>query len=186
MKIKPSGIVLAAAIMWIVMIMLLPMPTFVMDTLLVFSITIAIIVMLMAISTKDALEFSVFPTIILLVTFFRLSLNLATTRLILSNQGDAGNVIKTFAEFVTGGNFVVGVIIFLIILIIQFMVITKGAERVSEVSARFTLDALPGKQMSIDADLNAGAIDDAQAKIRRDRLQKEIDFHGAMDGASKF
>jgi len=135
---------------------------------------------------KDPVDFSVFPTILLFITVFRLGLNLASTRLILGNEGNAGEVIRAFGEVVVGGNLAVGIITFLIILIVQFMVITKGAERVSEVSARFTLDAMPGKQMAIDADLNSGFIDEDQARQRREKIQHEADFHGAMDGASKF
>ena len=140
----------------------------------------------MALYARDILEFSTFPTLLLLLTLFRLSLNISTTRLILSNNGEAGNVIKTFGNFVVGSNLVVGLVVFLIIVIIQFIIITKGSERVAEVAARFTLDAMPGKQMAIDADLNAGIIDETKARERRSAIQKEADFYGAMDGASKF
>ena len=139
----------------------------------------------MTLSAKEALELSTFPSLLLFVTLFRLSLNVASTRLILLNA-DAGQVIKTFGEFVAGGDLVVGLVIFLILVIIQFIVITKGAERISEVAARFTLDAMPGKQMAIDADLNAGLITEAQANERRAKIVKESEFYGAMDGASKF
>jgi len=147
---------------------------------------VCIIILLFSLYVKDPVDFSVFPTILLFITVFRLALNLASTRLILGNAGNAGEVIRAFGEVVVGGNLAVGVIIFLIILIVQFMVITKGAERVSEVSARFTLDAMPGKQMAIDADLNSGFIDEDTARERREKIQHEADFHGAMDGASKF
>ena len=185
-RLKISDVSDALLIMGILFIILLPLPLFVMDMLLIINITVALIIFLFAIYIKDPLEFSVFPTMLLIITFFRLSLNLSTTRLILGNGGDAGNVIKTFGNVVIGGNIVVGIIIFFIILIVQFMVITKGAERVAEVSARFTLDAMPGKQMAIDADLSSGAIDETMARERRQAIQHEADFHGAMDGASKF
>ena len=134
---------------------------------------------------KETLEFSNFPTLLLITTLFRLALNISSTRLILSNA-DAGSVIEAFGNFVIGNNIIVGILIYLIIVIIQFMVITKGAERVAEVAARFTLDAMPGKQMAIDADLNSGLISESEAKERRKKIQKEADFYGAMDGASKF
>lgn len=183
---KLSDVSFAIAILAVVLLMIIPIPAFIMDILLIINITLSILILLMALYTKDPLEFSVFPTFLLIITLFRLVLNLSTTKLILGEQGNAGNVIKTFGNFVIGSNLVVGVIIFLIILIIQFIVITKGAERVAEVSARFTLDAMPGKQMAIDADLNTGVIDEAEARIRREAIQHEADFHGAMDGASKF
>ena len=135
--------------------------------------------------TQDALELSIFPSLLLFTTLFRLAINVSVTRLILLH-GDAGSVIQAFGSFVVGGNVVVGLVVFLIIVIIQFVVITKGAERVAEVAARFTLDAMPGKQMAIDADLNAGQITDDEARSRRDKIQREADFYGAMDGASKF
>ncbi|MCX5633252.1 MAG: flagellar biosynthesis protein FlhA [Phycisphaerae bacterium] len=161
------------------------MPTPLLDMLLACSLSLAISVLIITIFSKEALELSTFPSLLLFVTLFRLSLNVASTRLILL-QGDAGRIIQTFGEFVAGGSFVVGLVIFLILFIIQFVVVTKGAERISEVSARFTLDAMPGKQMAIDADLNAGAITDAQANERRTKIVKESEFYGAMDGASKF
>ena len=146
---------------------------------------LALMVLLTAMNMKEALEFSIFPSLILLMTLFRLGLNVSTTRSILS-EGDAGRVVETFGSFVTGGNILVGMVVFLILVIIQFVVITKGSERVSEVAARFTLDAMPGKQMSIDADLNAGMISEQEAKERREKVSRESDFYGAMDGASKF
>jgi flagellar biosynthesis protein FlhA len=161
------------------------MPTPILDMMLAASISLSIAVLIITLFSKEALELSTFPSMLLFITLFRLSLNVASTRLILL-QGDAGKIIHTFGEFVAGGSFVVGMVIFLILFIIQFIVVTKGAERISEVSARFTLDAMPGKQMAIDADLNAGAITDAQANERRGKIVKESEFYGAMDGASKF
>ncbi|MBR4953570.1 MAG: FHIPEP family type III secretion protein, partial [Oscillospiraceae bacterium] len=176
-----SGIVIA-----IIAIIILPLPTWLMDSLLIINIAISVFIMLTSLYVKNVLDFSIMPTLLLLTTLYRLSLNLSTTKLILGNGGDAGKVIETFGNFVIGGNLVVGVIVFIIIVAIQFIVITKGSERVSEVAARFTLDAMPGKQMAIDADLNTGAIDEATARKRRDDIQREADFYGAMDGASKF
>lgn len=154
--------------------------------MLIVNIATALIILLTTIYIKTPLELSSFPTIVLIATLMRLSLNISSTRLILTNRGDAGNVIKTFGNFVIAGNPVVGLIIFIIIIIVQFVVITKGAERVSEVAARFTLDSMPGKQMAIDADLNAGLIDEKMALERRETIQREADFYGSMDGASKF
>ncbi|MDR1064948.1 MAG: flagellar biosynthesis protein FlhA [Oscillospiraceae bacterium] len=185
-NIKVSNITVAAAILSIIFIIIFPMPTVVMDTLLIINISISIIILLFSLYIKEPLEFSVFPTLLLFVTLFRLALNLSSTRLILLNGGNAGNVIKTFGGVVIGQNIVVGVIVFAIIMIIQFIVITKGAERVAEVTARFTLDEMPGKQMAVDADLSTGVIDEAEARTRRQEISHEADFHGAMDGASKF
>ena len=182
---KHSDIVVAAAVMGMVVMMVIPLPTFLLDFLLTINITFSLIILLVSIYNSEPLQFSSFPTLLLIMTIFRLSLNVSSTRLILLN-GYAGDVIHQFGQFVIGGNPVVGFIIFLILIIIQFIVITKGAERVSEVAARFTLDAMPGKQMSIDADLNAGLITDKEAIERRRRIQGEADFYGAMDGASKF
>lgn len=186
MKRGTSIIPIAVAVVGIVMILILPIPPVMMDFLLIINISISLLIMLMSLNIKEPLEFSVFPTMLLVITLFRLSLNVATTKLILGNNGDAGNVVRTFGNFVIGSNLVVGIIIFLIIIAIQFIVITKGAERVAEVAARFTLDAMPGKQMAIDADLNSGLIDEQQAKERRIKIQREADFYGAMDGSSKF
>jgi flagellar biosynthesis protein FlhA len=183
---KVSNIAIAGAILAVVFILIFPLPVFMMDMLLVINITISLIILLFSLYIKDPLEFSVFPTLLLIITLFRLALNLSSTRLILGNEGNAGNVIATFGGVVIGGDLVVGVISFLILMVIQFMVITKGAERVAEVAARFTLDAMPGKQMAIDADLNSGAIDETAARERRLEIAREADFHGAMDGASKF
>ena len=176
---------LAGMVILILSVMLLPMPTFLMDVFLVMNITGALLILFVAMYVLKPLEFSVFPSVLLIVTLFRLSLNVATTRLILGD-GYAGEIIESFGNFVVGGNYVVGIVIFLILVLINFVVITKGAGRIAEVSARFTLDAMPGKQMAIDADLNAGLIDDIQAKERRETVSKEAGFHGAMDGASKF
>ncbi len=175
----------AAGIIGVVLMIIIPMPPFILDVLIAVNITISVMILLITIFSKEVLEFSIFPSILLVTTLFRLALNVSSTRLILS-KADGGSIIKAFGEFVIGGNYVVGVIIFLIIVIIQFLVITNGAGRVSEVSARFTLDAMPGKQMSIDADLNSGIISEDEAKRRRKNLQLEADFYGSMDGASKF
>ncbi|MCL2151630.1 MAG: flagellar biosynthesis protein FlhA [Oscillospiraceae bacterium] len=183
---KKADITIALVILTVLFIMIFPPSTLMMDFILIVNVAICIIILLFSLYVKDPVDFSVFPTILLFITLFRLALNLSTTRLILGNQGDAGRVIRTFGEVVVGGNIAVGVIAFLIILIVQFMVITKGAERVAEVCARFTLDAMPGKQMAIDADLNGGLIDEDTARQRREKIQHEADFHGAMDGASKF
>ncbi len=180
-----SNIILALAMVSVLATLIIPLPTFLLDVLLACSISLAIAVLIVTLSSKEALELSSFPSLLLFVTLFRLSLNVASTRLILL-QGNAGKIIQTFGDFVAGGSFVVGLVIFLIIVVIQFIVITKGAERISEVSARFTLDAMPGKQMAIDADLNAGLITENQAKERRSKIVKESEFYGAMDGASKF
>lgn len=173
-------------IVLIVIMIIIPLPTFLLDVMLILNITLSLVILLMTMYIKDTLEFSIFPSVLLITTLFRLSLNVSSTRLILGNNGDAGNVIQTFGQFVIQGNAVVGFIIFIIIVIVQFIVITKGAERVAEVSARFTLDAMPGKQMAIDADLNSGLIDEKTARERRSNVQREADFYGAMDGASKF
>lgn len=183
--IKYSDIIVAIAIITIVVMMIIPLPTFLLDILLAFNITFALIIVMVAIYNVEPLEFSVFPSLLLITTLFRLALNVSSTRLILL-EGYAGEVIMAFGNFVVGGNAVVGFIVFIILIIIQFIVITKGAERVAEVAARFTLDAMPGKQMSIDADLNSGAISDVEARQRRKNIQRESDFYGAMDGASKF
>lgn len=180
-----SNLLLAFSVIMILGIMILPLPTFMMDMFLVMNITGALVMLFVALYIPRPLEFSVFPGLLLLVTLFRLSLNVATTRLILS-QGYAGEIIKSFGTFVVQGNYAVGVVIFLILVIINFVVITKGSSRIAEVSARFTLDAMPGKQMAIDADLNAGLIDDQDAQYRRKTITEEAEFYGAMDGAAKF
>ena len=180
-----SNIILAVGLVTVLAALLVRLPTPLLDILLACSISLAIAVLIITLSSKEALELSTFPSLLLFVTLFRLSLNVASTKLILL-QGNAGKIIQTFGDFVAGGSFVVGLVIFLILVVIQFIVITKGAERISEVSARFTLDAMPGKQMAIDADLNAGTITEAQANERRAKIVKESEFYGAMDGATKF
>ncbi len=169
----------------IIIMLVIPLPGWLLSFLILINITLALIVILVSMNMEEALQFAVFPTLLLLLTLFRLGLNVSTTRSILS-EADAGGVVETFGTFVIGGNPLVGFFVFIILVIIQFLVITKGAERVSEVAARFTLDAMPGKQMSIDADLNAGMINEHQAKERREKIENEADFYGAMDGASKF
>ena len=180
-----SDVLIAVAIVIIVVMMIIPLPTLLLDLLICLNITIALLVVMSVIYNKEALDLSIFPSLLLITTLFRLALNISSTRLILLD-GYAGEVITAFGNFVVGGNPVVGFIMFMILVGINFIVITKGSERVAEVSARFTLDAMPGKQMAIDADLNQGAITDAQAKERRIKIQREADFFGAMDGASKF
>ncbi len=182
---RQRDLIIILGVVGILIVMVLPLPTAMMDLLLTLNLCLALIILLVSMYTREALEFSVFPSLLLTVTLFRLSLNVATTRLILS-QADAGRVVEVFGTFVTRGNMVVGSIIFLIIVIIQFIVITKGAGRIAEVAARFTLDAMPGKQMAIDADLNSGLINEEQARFRRIQISREADFYGAMDGASKF
>ena len=180
-----SDVGVALLMVLVVVMMVIPLPTGLIDVLLATNITLGVVVLLVTFYVKRALDLSVFPTLLLIVTLFRIALNVSTTRLILLN-GYAGEVIMAFGNFVVGGNYIVGVVIFLILVIIQLLVITKGAERVAEVAARFTLDAMPGKQMAIDADLNSGLIDDQEARARRKDIQREADFYGAMDGASKF
>lgn len=185
-----SDVVAAVGLVSILMIMIIPVPSIILDLFLATNITIALLILVISLYTEKAVEFGIFPSVLLVTTLFRLSLNVASTRLILL-RGDegpsaAGSVIQSFGQFVVGGNYVVGIVIFVILVIINFMVITKGAGRVAEVAARFTLDAMPGKQMAIDADLNAGLIDESQARERRTAISDEAAFHGAMDGASKF
>lgn len=180
-----SDLMIAAGVIGIIFAIVIPISPRVLDIALVFSLSIGLIILLITMFTVEPLQFSVFPSLLLVVTLLRLSLNVASTRLILTTAS-AGEVIKAFGDFVVGGNYVVGIIIFFIITIIQFVVITNGAGRVAEVAARFTLDAMPGKQMSIDADLNAGLITDDEAREKREKLQQEASFYGAMDGASKF
>jgi flagellar biosynthesis protein FlhA len=182
---KSPEIALAFGVLLILGLLILPLPTFMLDILLAVNISISVLIILVAVYLTSPLEFSSFPTILLITTLFRLGLNVASTRLILG-QGYAGEIIKAFGTFVIQGNYVVGIIIFLILLVINFIVVIKGSTRIAEVSARFTLDALPGKQMSIDADLNAGYISEQEARKRREILTRESDFYGAMDGASKF
>ena len=169
----------------IVLFLILPLPTFLLDVLIIVNISLSIVILLITMNISDALEFSIFPSLLLITTLFRLGLNVSSTRLILSNGGNAGQVIRAFGQLITQGNIVIGVIIFLIIVLVQFIVITKGAERVAEVAARFTLDAMPGKQMAIDADLSSGLINEQEARRRRANIQRQADFYGAMDGATK-
>ena len=187
---KNSDALVALSFIGVLVLMIVPIPTFFLDIFLSFSIALALVILLVSIYTLQPLEFSVFPSMLLLATLFRLSLNVASTRLIILNGAEgpsaAGDVIQAFGQFVVGGNYVVGIIIFLILVLINFIVITKGAGRIAEVAARFTLDAMPGKQMSIDADLNTGLISDDEARARRSKITREADFYGAMDGASKF
>ncbi len=185
-----SDIIAALGLVSVLMIMIIPLPSIVLDLFLSMNITIALLILIVSLYTVKAIEFSIFPSILLTTTLFRLSLNVASTRLILlhgdEGPGAAGSVIQSFGQFVVGGNYVVGIVIFSILVLINFMVITKGAGRVAEVAARFTLDAMPGKQMAIDADLNAGLINEDDARKRREEIATEASFHGAMDGASKF
>jgi flagellar biosynthesis protein FlhA len=182
---KNTDLIIAGVVLLIVLMIIIPLPPGILDVMLVLSITMGLVIVLITMFTTEPLQFSIFPAMLLVTTLYRLSLNISSTRLILG-QADAGRVIEAFGGFVVGGNYVVGFIIFIIITIIQFVVITSGAGRVAEVAARFTLDAMPGKQMSIDADFNSGLITEDEARERRRRLQREADFFGAMDGASKF
>ncbi|MBM7555357.1 flagellar biosynthesis protein FlhA [Halanaerobacter jeridensis] len=180
-----SDLLFIAAVIIVVVMFMIPLPTFILDLLLTLNISFSLTILISAIYLTNPLELSVFPSLLLIATLFRLGLNVSTTRLILG-QADAGQVIETFGNFVVGGNYIVGFVIFVILVAIQYIVITKGAERVAEVSARFTLDAMPGKQMSIDADLSSGLITEAEARQKREEIRQEADFYGAMDGASKF
>lgn len=182
---KNMDIAVAILIVSIVLVIIFPLPAILLDVLLAINISVSVVILLNTVYAKEALELSIFPSLLLITTLFRIALNITSTRLILG-EGEAGGVIAGFGNFVAQGNIVVGFVIFLIIMIVQFLVITKGSERVSEVAARFTLDAMPGKQMAIDADLNSGLINDSEAKQRRRNIQREADFYGAMDGASKF
>lgn len=183
---KRSDILIAVLIIGIVLLIIVPLSPGIMDFLLIVDISMSLLMLLVALYIKKTLDFSTYPTVLLLLTLFRLALNISSTRLILGNGGEAGNVIKAFGNFVVGDNIVVGLVVFMIIVVVQFIVITKGAERVAEVAARFTLDAMPGKQMAIDADLSSGLINENQARERRQEIQHEADFYGSMDGASKF
>ena len=182
---KFKDLFILVGIIGIVLLMIVPIPTWLLDILLIINISLALIILLVAMNTKEALQFSIFPAMLLVTTLFRLALNVSTTKLILG-QAKAGHVVATFGSWVSHGEPVVGFVVFLILVVVQFIVITKGSERVAEVAARFTLDAMPGKQMSIDADLNAGLINEQQARERRGKIEREADFYGAMDGASKF
>ncbi len=183
--IQRSEVMLSFGLLGVLVVLLIPLPPMLLDMLLASNLAVTILLLLTTINVTQPLDISVFPSLLLLMTLYRLSLNVATTRLILLH-GDAGRIVSTFGGFVVGGNLVVGLVIFLILIVIQFVVITKGSSRVSEVAARFTLDALPGKQMAIDAEVSAGTIDDVEARTRRDKLTQEAEFYGAMDGAGKF
>ncbi|MDR0570604.1 MAG: flagellar biosynthesis protein FlhA [Clostridiales Family XIII bacterium] len=177
--------VIALFVIGIIALIIMPLPTFVLDFMFILSISVALMILVMTMYINGPLEFSIFPSLLLITTILRLALNISSTRLILGNKGQAGKVIETFGSFVLRGNAVVGFIVFLIIIVVQFIVITKGAERIAEVSARFTLDAMPGKQMAIDADLSSGIITEDEARERREKIQRESEFFGAMDGATK-
>ncbi len=182
---KSKDMVMALSLVMLVGLLLVPLPPFIVDMLIALSMALSIGIMLLTMYIKQPMEFSVFPTVLLLITLFRMGINISISRLILIN-GEAGKIVETFGNLIVGGNYVVGVVIFLVLMIIQFVVINSGAGRVAEVSARFTLDAMPGKQLAIDADLNAGLIDENEARQRRKAVESEADFYGAMDGASKF
>ena len=172
-------------VLTIVLLLIIPMPPALVDVAIILNISLSMMILVITMTIREPLEFAIFPSLLLITTLFRLGINVSTTRNILSRGGSSGHVIKAFGDFVLQGNVVVGIIIFLIIVLMQFIVITKGAERVAEVAARFNLDAMPGKQMAIDADLSSGLIDEQQAKIRREKIQREADFYGSMDGATK-
>src|SRR5262245_60525031 len=188
--IRASHLIAPVAVLAVVLLMIVPLPAMLLDLLLSVDIGLAVVLLLTAIYVRTPVEFSVFPSLLLLLTLVRLSLNVASTRLVLMNGQDgveaAGSVIMAFGQFVVGGNFVVGIVIFLVLIAIQYIVINHGAVRISEVTARFTLDAMPGRQMAIDADLNAGIISEKEARERRERVRREADFYGAMDGAIRF
>src|SRR6476659_9529061 len=187
---RGAALIAPGAILAVVILMIVPLPPVVLDLLLSVDIGLSVVLLLTVIYVRQPVEFSVFPSLLLLLTLIRLSLNVASTRLILMHGAEgvsaAGNVIMAFGQFVVGGNFVVGIVVFLVLVAIQYVVINHGAVRISEVTARFTLDAMPGRQMAIDADLNAGIIDEKEARMRRDKIRREADFYGAMDGAIRF
>src|SRR5215467_9301765 len=189
-RFRASHLLAPAAVMAVVLLMIVPLPPFILDLLLSIDIGLSVVLLLTVVYVRQPVEFSVFPSLLLLLTLVRLSLNVASTRLVLlhgaEGVGAAGSVIMSFGQFVIGGNFVVGAVVFVVLIVIQFLVINHGAVRISEVTARFTLDAMPGRQMAIDADLNAGVINDQEARTRRDRVRREADFYGAMDGAIRF
>src|SRR6201986_1576008 len=182
---KHTDLVAAVAVVVVVTMLIIPLPSMLLDLFITINISAALAVVVATMSGKRPLEFSASPSLLLVTTMFRLAINVSVTRLILT-KGSAGSVVHDFGQFVVGGNVVIGLVIFLILVVIQFVVVTNGAGRVAEVAARFTLDAMPGKQMAIDADLNAGLITDEQARTRRADIAREADFYGAMDGASKF
>lgn len=187
---RKGQIAVPILLLCVLAMVILPLSPLMLDILFTFNIVLAVIVLLVAVNMQRPLDFAIFPTLLLITTLMRLTLNVASTRVVLlkghEGEGAAGKVIEAFGQVVIGGDFVVGFVVFIILMIINFVVVTKGAERISEVSARFTLDALPGKQMAIDADLNAGLINQQQARTRRQEVAKEADFYGSMDGASKF
>ena len=182
---KHSDLLAAVAVVVVVAMMLVPLPSILIDMFITINICGALMILITTMYVPQALDFAVFPSLLLITTLFRLGINISVTRLVLLHA-DAGGVIHAFGSFVVGGNVLVGLVVFLILVVIQFVVITNGAGRVAEVAARFTLDAMPGKQMAIDADLNAGQITDQEARRRREQISREADFYGAMDGASKF
>lgn len=183
--VKKTDVGVAAYLLAAIIFFIVPIPSILLDVMLALNISIALIVLMNVLFVREVLDMSFFPTLLLFTTIFRISLNVSSTRLILST-GSPGNVVETFGQFVGGGDLVIGAIIFIVLIIVQFMVINKGSERVAEVSARFTLDAMPGKQMAIDADLNTGAITEKDARERRQKLQDESSFFGSMDGATKY
>lgn len=172
-------------VLTIILLLIIPLPAALVDVAIIVNISLSLMILVITMTIHDALEFSIFPSLLLVTTLFRLGINVSTTRNILTNSGSSGQIIQAFGDFILQGNVVVGMVIYLIIVLMQFIVITKGAERVSEVAARFTLDAMPGKQMAIDADLNSGLINEQEAKVRREKIQREADFYGSMDGATK-
>ena len=182
---KKADLGIALYLLTAIAMLIITIPAALLDVLLAFNIAVSFTILFTCMFAKEVLEMSFFPTMLLFTTIFRIALNVSSTKLILGT-GDPGNVVATFGEFVGGGDLIIGVIVFIILIMIQFMVINKGSERVAEVTARFTLDAMPGKQMAIDADLNTGAITDAEAKKRRDKIQQESSFFGSMDGAVKY
>ena len=182
--VKKTDIGVAAYLLAAIIFFIVPIPSILLDVMLALNISVALIVLMNVLFVREVLDMSFFPTLLLFTTIFRISLNVSSTRLILST-GSPGNVVETFGQFVGGGDLVIGAIIFIVLIIVQFMVINKGSERVAEVSARFTLDAMPGKQMAIDADLNTGAITEKEARERRQKLQDESSFFGSMDGATR-
>ena len=185
LSVKKEDLGVGAYLLAAVIFFVVPIPSFLLDIMLALNLSIALIILFNVLYAKEVLDMSFFPTLLLFTTIFRISLNVSSTRLILTT-GNPGNVVTTFGGFVGGGDLVIGAIVFIVLVLIQFIVINKGSERVSEVTARFTLDAMPGKQMAIDADLNTGAITDKEAKIRREKLQQEASFFGSMDGATKY
>lgn len=184
-KLQKWDAVVAIYILTAFIMLIVPLPAWILDVFMAFNMAVAFTILFAAMFSKEVLDMSYFPSILLFTTIFRIAMNVSSTRLILTT-GTAGNVVMTFGQFVGGGDLIVGAVIFIILILVQFLVINKGTERVAEVTARFTLDAMPGKQMAIDADLNTGAIDDKEAKIRRDKIQQESSFFGSMDGAVKY